>query len=88
MSFDILSRTKNKWVSVLNTGKTCTRIHVDSKVEQLKQVALPELSLFDLGTLVNVTNNFDYTNKLGQGVFGPVYKVIAFGLAKFPSLRS
>ena len=35
----------------------------------------PELQLFDLDTLLNATNNFSSDNKLGEGGFGPVYKV-------------
>ena len=34
-----------------------------------------DLPLFDLDTLMNATNNFSSDNKLGQGGFGPVYKV-------------
>lgn len=34
-----------------------------------------ELPLLDLATIVNATNNFSTDNKLGQGGFGPVYKV-------------
>lgn len=35
-----------------------------------------ELPFFDLATLVKATNNFSIENKLGEGGFGPVYKVI------------
>ncbi|KAF9666876.1 hypothetical protein SADUNF_Sadunf16G0274300 [Salix dunnii] len=35
----------------------------------------PELQLFDFGTISCSTNNFSHTNKLGQGGFGPVYKL-------------
>ncbi|XP_020095150.1 cysteine-rich repeat secretory protein 38-like [Ananas comosus] len=35
-----------------------------------------EFSLFDFATLVNSTNNFSIESKLGEGGFGPVYKVI------------
>jgi hypothetical protein len=38
----------------------------------------PELQLFDLGTITCVTNNFSLTNKLGEGGFGPVYKVMIY----------
>ena len=34
-----------------------------------------ELPLFDLDTLLNATNNFSSDSKLGEGGFGPVYKV-------------
>ena len=35
-----------------------------------------ELPSVDFKTLVKATNNFSQDNKLGQGGFGPVYKVI------------
>lgn len=35
-----------------------------------------ELPLFDFSTLAMATNNFSDENKLGQGGFGSVYKVI------------
>ncbi|CBI20428.3 unnamed protein product, partial [Vitis vinifera] len=34
-----------------------------------------ELPLFDLAALLSATNNFSSDNKLGEGGFGPVYKV-------------
>ena len=34
-----------------------------------------ELPLFDLDTILNATDNFSNDNKLGEGGFGPVYKV-------------
>lgn len=34
-----------------------------------------ELPLFDLYTIATATDNFSYNNKLGEGGFGPVYKV-------------
>ncbi|KAG6420664.1 hypothetical protein SASPL_117200 [Salvia splendens] len=42
-------------------------------------VKLYELPLFTFTMLSNATENFDCTNKLGQGGFGPVYK------GKFPN---
>ncbi|KAI8000707.1 G-type lectin S-receptor-like serine/threonine-protein kinase [Camellia lanceoleosa] len=34
------------------------------------------LLLFDLATISSATNNFSLTNKIGEGGFGPVYRVI------------
>lgn len=34
--------------------------------------------LFDLSTLRTATNNFSDANKLGEGGFGPVYKVMEY----------
>jgi serine/threonine protein kinase len=35
-----------------------------------------DLPIFDFSVLVKVTNNFSSVNKIGEGGFGPVYKVI------------
>lgn len=35
-----------------------------------------DLPFFDFRTIANATNNFSNNNKLGEGGFGPVYKVI------------
>ena len=43
------------------------------KEEQEKDLELP---LFDLSSIASATNNFSINNKLGEGGFGPVYKVI------------
>ncbi|PSS24737.1 G-type lectin S-receptor-like serine/threonine-protein kinase [Actinidia chinensis var. chinensis] len=40
------------------------------------EVTFEELPLFNLTTLAIATNNFHAANKLGQGGFGPVYKVM------------
>lgn len=34
-----------------------------------------ELPLFNLSTMIEATDNFSDDNKLGEGGFGPVYKV-------------
>lgn len=43
---------------------------------QLKQQDSSELIMFDMDSILVATNDFSVTNKLGEGGFGPVYKVI------------
>lgn len=38
------------------------------------------LTWFCINTLENATGNFDAANKLGEGGFGPVYKVFKLSL--------
>ena len=35
-----------------------------------------DLPTFDLSIIAKATNNFSSSNKLGEGGFGPVYKVM------------
>lgn len=56
---------------------------VEIKIHKGKE----DLPLFDFRTIANATNNFSLGNKLGQGGFGPVYKVITlFQLYDRPSV--
>ncbi|KAF7849903.1 hypothetical protein BT93_L0145 [Corymbia citriodora subsp. variegata] len=43
--------------------------------EQWRQDDASELTLFSFDSILLATNNFNISNKLGQGGFGPVYKV-------------
>lgn len=47
----------------------------EMKHDKVNQVKLQELPLFDFEKLATATNHFHSNNKLGQGGFGPVYKV-------------
>lgn len=51
--------------------------------DSLNRVRLEELSLLDLEKLAAATNNFHWNNKLGQGGFGPVYRVICLFISSF-----
>lgn len=42
-----------------------------------------ELPLFDLYTVSALTSNFSFANKIGEGGFGAVYKVVSFILLDF-----
>ena len=47
------------------------------------QVKLKELPLFEFQVLATATDSFSLRNKLGQGGFGPVYKVNASNKNQF-----
>ena len=62
----------------------CPWLHI-AAVERNKEKEDLELPLFDLATIASATNNFSSTCKLGEGGFGPVYKVkpnISFALVQ------
>jgi len=44
----------------------------------LKPQDVSGLNFFEMNTIQTATNNFSISNKLGQGGFGPVYKVREF----------
>lgn len=58
-------------------------IYLESGGRKKKELDLPlnitsddiELPLYDFPTITLATNNFSTENKLGEGGFGPVYKV-------------
>ena len=37
----------------------------------------PDLPIFDISIILSATDNFSPTKRLGQGGFGPVYKVLS-----------
>jgi hypothetical protein len=56
----------SKWSGSRSTGR---RYEGSSHGDDL------ELPIFDLGTIAAATDGFSINNKLGEGGFGPVYKV-------------
>ena len=40
------------------------------------ETELSEFSVFDFDDILDATDNFSEENKLGEGGFGPVYKVL------------
>ena len=61
---------------LLNITENHSQGQSESSTGNQKQIKLDELPLFDFRKVEIATNNFDTANKLGQGGFGPVYKVI------------
>ena len=57
---------------MFNKGEARQKYHNDN----LNQVGVQELPLFNFEKLASATNNFHLSNKLGQGGFGPVYRVM------------
>ena len=51
--------------------------------DNLDQVKVQELPLFNFEELASATNNFHLSNELGKGGFGPVYKVMVALLEVF-----
>lgn len=60
-----------------NTHQFLDHSNKDSRESEM------ELPMFDLTTIANATNNFSNNNKLGEGGFGPVYKVTLQHANKF-----
>lgn len=47
----------------------------DSWKNGLETQEISGLTFFEMNTIRVATNNFNVSNKIGQGGFGPVYKV-------------
>ncbi|KAK3199338.1 hypothetical protein Dsin_022753 [Dipteronia sinensis] len=55
-------------------GKTNNSRDINDNSEESKNDDM-ELLIYDLNTIANATDNFADKNKLGEGGFGPVFKV-------------
>ena len=47
------------------------------------EAELSEFSVFDFDDILDATDNFSEENKLGEGGFGPVYKVLCSKILYF-----
>ena len=63
-------------MKVHKPGKRVERLDHENKYrDNIVQIELPKPRLYTFERLRNATSNFQDTNKLGEGGFGPVYKV-------------
>ncbi|XP_054778568.1 G-type lectin S-receptor-like serine/threonine-protein kinase At1g11330 isoform X2 [Prosopis cineraria] len=69
-------KSKNRWFSRLRKGEEYSEKAQDINIVELSRAKLPDLLTYDFEKVAMATNNFDQSNKLGQGGFGPVYKGI------------
>lgn len=75
----ILSATAGYYICQLRKAKLKAAQEENSFYKDSKEESQDnelELPLFDLGTILAATNKFSSGNKIGQGGFGSVYKVI------------
>lgn len=63
---------ENSKVQRLDLGEA----YANFSTEKVNPARLQDLLVFNFDELANATNNFQLANKLGQGGFGPVYKVM------------
>ncbi|KAL2336789.1 hypothetical protein Fmac_011235 [Flemingia macrophylla] len=66
-------KRRNKVFLPLNKGEPSENPN-HKVIAELSQVKIQEMLLLDFERVATATNNFDLSNKLGQGGFGPVYK--------------
>lgn len=52
-----------------------------AQIESLRPLSNSDLPLMDLSSIHAATSNFSKENKLGEGGFGPVYRVINITLS-------
>lgn len=69
-------KMNNKTFVVFNKGGTSEENNSEDVIGGMSQDKLQDLLLFDFAKLATATDNFHLNNKLGQGGFGPVYKVL------------
>lgn len=71
---------REKEEAMLHELATSDRFSDSKDVDNDGKRGVHDLKLFSFDSIVAATNNFSSENKLGEGGFGPVYKVIIISL--------
>lgn len=61
---------------LLNDLRPTNTVFLQDNIQGMNSMQSQDLSSIDLDAVVVATDHFAYENKLGEGGFGPVYKVI------------
>ena len=64
-------RKKEEYIREMNAADSFSNTNLKEEDEREVQ----DLKIFSFGLILAATNNFSSDNKLGEGGFGPVYKV-------------
>lgn len=73
-------RVKNKSFESMDTLDTSR----DTLLEYIREHDRSEQFMYNFDSILIATNNFSSSNKLGEGGFGPVYKVSCYHLFHGP----
>ena len=71
-------RQRRRELLFLNSSTRFSEREASISTKGNKEIRKVDVTFFELSTLLAATDNFSTSNKLGQGGFGPVYKVISF----------
>ena len=75
----------NIGTDILHDQAAMNRLEEDAFVSRLEDKS-SEFTLFDFSEILHATHNFSKENLLGQGGFGPVYKVNTLSRGKIHSI--
>ena len=70
-------RQRRRELLFLNSSTRSSDREASTSAKRNKDTGNVDVTFFELSTVLAATDNFSTSKKLGQGGFGPVYKVIS-----------